>query len=121
MKATLTTGAVRQAPFDIRYEEETDLENRALVVAHFIRLGKRPAVGAEIGFSKRLQEVDETAVAENGDIDLSLATPVTDKIWCLITVTAADIDAAHRLINAQAVKYREAGGKVSQLDRNWTS
>lgn len=116
MKNYATVGDLGSAPRNHRYIEVTDIAVRAAVVAHLIRIGNRPSVGMGIGFSRQLRQGDEEeAISASGEIDLSKCVPVTEKIWCHITVTQIDIDAAHAIINAQKITYREAGGKVSQM------
>lgn len=116
VKANLTSGDLTSRVTDIKYTEVTDPDLRAAVVAHAIRLGKRPPVGIEIGFSQEIREGDaEEAISVSGEVDIAKTRPISEKIWCQITVTQADIDAAHALINDQKITYREAGGKVSQM------
>lgn len=116
--AEITTGDMGAIPDDIQYTEVTDPDLRASVVAHVVRLGKRPPVGTCIGFSRQLKEgYEDEAVSPSGDIDITKTTSVGEKMWCRITVTEADIAAAHALINAQKITYREAGGKISQMIR----
>lgn len=104
------TGALIQQPEGLTYQEMKDPLERAMMVAHLIRIGQRPSVGQEVGFSVRPSE------AELDDFDVSKMTPVGEKVWYRISVTQADIDLAHALINDQRATYKEAGGgKVSQI------
>lgn len=116
MNANMTTGDIATVPTNIRYTEVTDPDLRAAIVAHAVRLGKRPAVGTEIGFSQEIRQGDaEEAISATGEINVTRTKPISEKVWMQITVTQADIEAAHALINSQKINYREAGGKVSQM------
>lgn len=116
MKVDMTTGDAASRGEDRRYTEVADLTIRASVIAHAIRLGKRLPVGVEISFSQEIREgfADE-ALSPTGEIDVTKTKPITEKRWLRFNVTQADIDAAHELINSQKIKYRETGGKVSQM------
>lgn len=114
LKATVTTGRIIQRPDNLVYTEITDQGERAAIVAHMIRIGSRPQVGVEVGFSRQMKqgEVDDV-VSASGEIDFEKATPVEEKIWCQIRVTDRDIEAAHALINEQKASYRNPA--ISQV------
>lgn len=114
MKAQLVTGGVVQPPRGVEYIEVEDELARASIVAHLIRIGQRPHCGALVGFSSQIRQGDaDDVMSAAGAIDPFKCEPISEKIWCQITVTQFDIDAAHALINSQRLSYREE--KTSQV------
>jgi hypothetical protein len=96
------------------YHDVDDPALRAVAIAHAIRLGKRPPVGDTLGFSARISEVEAESI---DTVDMTRAVPLTDKAWFQFTITQADIDAAHKLINDQAVTYREPKTSTMKLHK----
>ncbi len=84
-KATVATGGIVQQPVNVQYKKLTDPRERAVIVAHLIRIGQRPPVGVEVGFSRQMKQgfIDEV-VAPGGEIDALKAVPLTEKIWCCL-------------------------------------
>lgn len=78
---------------------------RAGAVAHGIRLGKRPSAGDRLGFAVQALGMDSLEEAQHGDI--TNAEEITGKLWLHFTVTKEDIDTAIKLINDQAITYKE--------------
>lgn len=114
MNAHVVTGGIIAVPTDVQYKEMEDADTRAVAVAHLIRIGQRPPVGVEFGFSAQVKSGDASeVVSASGQIDHTKARAVSEKVWYQITVTQADIDAAQALINSQRLTYREE--KTSQM------
>lgn len=75
--------------------ELTEASIRAGAIAHAIKLGKCPPIGAIIGFNVQMQRGD-TSMLESGDF--SKAENVSGKVPLQFTVTPEDIALARALI-----------------------
>jgi hypothetical protein len=95
-----------------------DPKTRAAVIAHLVRLGKVPPVGTSIGFSMQLRHHEIKDPSDISKISGDDGVPVGEKVWYTMVLTKADIDAAHALINDQAISYHEPKTSVMKLDPN---
>ena len=80
------------------YSPLEDQELRAGVIAHFIRMqGHPPAIGQWMGFSLQLKHAEAPSVAE-AIAHVDQATPLEEKAWCEMTVTAEDVERGCELV-----------------------
>jgi hypothetical protein len=98
---------------DRQYYDIDDVEIRAGVVAHLIRLGKRPPLGQTVGFAAQTKVVQSEADIGNPSKVISEG----ERIWCQFTITRGDIDRAHKLIDDQTITYGEP--KTSKMKFDW--
>ena len=102
------------------YQEVTDPEVRAMVLAFYIRQGVRIEVGQFVGFSHTLRIVDlPSDFVETGlhSTDLSKCEQYGEKLWMCFYPTITDFDNARALIGSQKMTYRGHGESASGVLR----
>jgi hypothetical protein len=106
-----------EKPEEQQYVEMDDQEVRAGVLAHAIRISggdKIPVVGEFVSFAAQLKEVDAPDFSEAVK-RLDEATNTSEKVWCCMTVTEADLQMAWKLVRSQ--EFTGHPGKHSSFPR----